>query len=256
MRPAAVAPGTGLEADAALAAELAHRVEHDAARRRGRAARRDRARRSPRAARLRASSVSTTTSPSVSGGSNFASTFSTNSTSDVVPSTRTATEWSEPAATSTPRSSQQLAEVVEQPPHELGLPGARHRARGDADGLRGHADRQLTCRDVGDDVRVRRDDRLAAEPAAGVDDGAEPDLRAILEHDRREAVLEALEHRVPDVVRDEHRPHGHEHLAADDDRPARVDERLVADEGEVADDERRPWVARGRRRRRATSRPK
>ena len=46
-----------------------------------------------------------------------------------------------------------------------------------------------------------------------------------------------------DVVRDEDRPHGHEHLAADHHRPARVDERLVADEDEVADGERRPGIA-------------
>ena len=74
-------------------------------------------------------------------------------------------------------------------------------------------------------------------------DTTEMYLRTILEHDRREPVLEAFEHRVPDVVRDEHRPHGHEHLAAHDHRPAGVDEGLVADEREIADGERCPGIA-------------
>ena len=44
-------------------------------------------------------------------------------------------------------------------------------------------------------------------------------------------------------MRDEHRTHGHEHLATHDHGPAGVDERLVADEGEIADCERRPRIA-------------
>ena len=45
-----------------------------------------------------------------------------------------------------------------------------------------------------------------------------------------------------DVVRDEHRPHGYEHLAADDDRPAGIDERFVTDEDQIADGQRRPGI--------------
>ena len=47
-----------------------------------------------------------------------------------------------------------------------------------------------------------------------------------------------------DVVGDEHRAHRDEHLAADHDRPARVDERLVADVREVAEHDRALRVAR------------
>ena len=98
-------------------------------------------------------------------------------------------------------------------------------------------------RDVARDVRVRRDDRLGADAAAGVDHRTETDLRTILQHDRGEAVLEALEQGMADVVRDDQRAHRQEHLAADQHRPADVDERLVPDEGEIADREHRPRVA-------------
>ena len=109
--------------------------------------------------------------------------------------------------------------------------------------LRGNADREGSCRNVADDVRVRRDDRLSPDARAGVEHRPETDLRAILEHNRCEAILEALEHGVPDVVRDDDRAHRQEHLAADEHRPADVDERLVADERQIADRERRPRVA-------------
>ena len=46
-----------------------------------------------------------------------------------------------------------------------------------------------------------------------------------------------------DVVRDDQRAHGQEDLAADEHRTADVHERLVADEREVTDRERRPRVA-------------
>ena len=109
--------------------------------------------------------------------------------------------------------------------------------------LGGHADRERAGRDVARDVRVRGDDRLGADAAAGVDHRTETDLRTILQHDRREAVLEALEQRMADVVRDDQRAHRQEDLPADEHRPADVDERLVPDEGEIADREHRPRVA-------------
>ena len=80
------------------------------------------------------------------------------------------------------------------------------------------------------------------DPAARVDDRADADLRPVLDHDRREAVLVALEHRVADVVGDDRRALGQEHLAADQHRPARVHEDLVADERQISDRERRPGV--------------
>ena len=114
---------------------------------------------------------------------------------------------------------------------------------GAAGRLRGDADRERAGGNLADDVRVGRDDRLGSDPRARVEHGTEPDLRAILEHDRREAVLEPLEDRVPDVVRDDQRAHRQEDLAADQHRPADVHERLVPDEREIADRERRPRVA-------------
>ena len=109
--------------------------------------------------------------------------------------------------------------------------------------LRGDADRERAGGDLADDVRVGRDDRLGADPRARVEHRSEPDLCAILEHDRREAVLEPFEDGVPDVVRDDQRAHRQEDLTADQHGPADVDERLVADEREVADREGRPRVA-------------
>ena len=114
------------------------------------------------------------------------------------------------------------------------------RAPGD---LGGDTDRERARRDVPRDVRVRGDDRLGADAAAGVDHRAETDLRTILQHDRGEAVLEALEQGVAHVVRDDQRAHRQEDLPADEHRPAHVDERLVPDEGEIADREHRPRVA-------------
>ena len=120
--------------------------------------------------------------------------------------------------------------------------GAGHGTRGHADRLCGNPDREPPGGDVGDDVRFDADDRLPAHPAAGVDDRAEADLRAILEHDRREAVLEPLQDRVPmlcvtiiaRIVTNTSRP-----ITTG---PAHVDECLLAEEREVPDDERRPGV--------------
>ena len=138
---------------------------------------------------------------------------------------------------------EQLVEVVDHAARELEPARVGELVARAAGRLRGHADRERSGGNLADDVRVRRDDRLRADPAARVEHRAEPDLRAILEHDRREAVLEPLEDRVADVVRDDQRAHRQEDLAADEHRPADVDEGLVADEREVADRERRPRVA-------------
>ena len=138
---------------------------------------------------------------------------------------------------------EQLAELVDHLAHESRLARPRDGTRRGPGGARGNADRQGARADVGDDVRVRRDDRLAPDPAARVDDRSEADLGPVLDDDPGEPVLEALEQRVSDVVGHDHRAHGHERLRPDQHRTADVDERLVTDERVVAERERRPGVA-------------
>src|SRR5437867_4120359 len=97
------------------------------------------------------------------------------------------------------------AEHAAGPDVGLALPG-QLAARGACD-LGGNADGEHPGRNVRDDVRVRCDDRLASDPAARVDDGAEADLPPVLDDDPRKAVLEAFEDGVADVVGHEHRAH-------------------------------------------------
>ena len=95
---------------------------------------------------------------------------------------------------------EQLTEIVEHLVGELGTARVAQAHLNVAGGSRGHADRQLAGGNVRDDVGVRRNDRARADAAAGVDDGTQTDLAVVLDDHRCEAILEALEQRVADVV--------------------------------------------------------